>query len=188
MAQAGISVGGFLARWLAAFVLVFITFNPTSYSYTNWLIADRTGDDLPIKALAGVLLLIAYVIFLRATWRSIGLLGLILIALLFGAIGWVLIDYDLLDPGQATLFVQSRIRDFNDRRGSRTLALFQRIADESRKHPGQGPTFPADDPSVEIDHIFFGPPGAWEFSPTEVIDERAASDHRPLVARGRLRD
>ena len=103
MAQAGISVGGFLARWLAAFVLVFITFNPTSYSYTNWLIADRTGDDLPIKALAGVLLLIAYVIFLRATWRSIGLLGLILIALLFGAIGWVLIDYDLLDPGQATL-------------------------------------------------------------------------------------
>jgi len=78
--------------------------------------------------------------------------------------------------------------DFNDRRGSRTLALFQRIADESRKQPGQGPTFPADDSSVEIDHIFFGPPGAWEFSPTEVIDERAASDHRPLVARGRLRD
>jgi hypothetical protein len=103
MAQAGFSVGDFVARWLAAFALVFITFNPTSYSYTNWLIADATGDDLPIKALAGILLLIAYAIFLRATWRSIGLLGLILVALLFGAIGWVLIDYGLLDPDQATL-------------------------------------------------------------------------------------
>ena len=88
MAQAAFSVGGFVARWLAAFALVFITFNPTSYSYTNWLIAAGTDDDLPIKALAGILLLIAYVIFLRATWRSIGLLGLILVVLLFGAIGF----------------------------------------------------------------------------------------------------
>jgi hypothetical protein len=103
MAQAGFSVGDFVARWLAAFALAFITFNPTSYSYANWLIAGGAGNDLPIKALAGILLLIAYVIFLRATWRSIGPLGLMLVALLFGAIGWVLIDYGLLDPGQATL-------------------------------------------------------------------------------------
>jgi hypothetical protein len=103
MAQAGFSLGDFVACWPAAFALVFITFNPTSYSHTNWLIAGGAGNDLAIKALAGILLLIAYVIFLRATWRSIGPLGLMLVALLFGAIGWVLTDYGLLDPGEATL-------------------------------------------------------------------------------------
>jgi hypothetical protein len=50
-----------------------------------------------------VVLLILYVIFLRATWRSIGPLGLLLAALFFGTVLWVLIDYGRLDPTRATL-------------------------------------------------------------------------------------
>jgi hypothetical protein len=53
--------------------------------------------------LAGVVLLILYVIFLRATWRSIGPLGLFLAALFFGTALWALIDYGWLDPTRATL-------------------------------------------------------------------------------------
>ena len=77
-----------------------VTFNPTSWSYVNWLLTDWPGDNLPIKALAGVVLLILYVIFLRSTWRAIGPLGLVLAALFFAALLWVLIYYGWLDPTQ----------------------------------------------------------------------------------------
>ena len=43
-------------------------------------------------------LIIAFVIFLRATWRAIGPVGLVLAGLFFAAVLWVLIDYGWLDP------------------------------------------------------------------------------------------
>ncbi len=103
MAQAEFTAGGFLTRWLAALALVLVTFNPTSWSYVNWLLADWPGDNMPLKALAGVVLLILYVIFLLSTWRAIGALGLFLAALFFAAALWVLIFYGWLDPHQTTL-------------------------------------------------------------------------------------
>ena len=103
MAQDEFSAGGFLTRWLAALALVLVTFNPTSWSYVHWLLADWPGDNMPLKALAGVVLLILYVIFLLSTWRAIGALGLLLAVLFFGALLWVLISYGWLDPHQSTL-------------------------------------------------------------------------------------
>ena len=58
--------------------------------------------DTAVKALAGVVLIIVYVICLRATLRSIGLIGAGLVVALLAAIGWVLVDYGYLsveDPG-----------------------------------------------------------------------------------------
>ncbi|GJL86295.1 MAG: hypothetical protein DHS20C03_00040 [Minwuia thermotolerans] len=66
------------------------------------MLRDLTAD-LPYKALAGVVLFIAYVIFLRATWRSIGAFGILLVAALFGALFWVLADLRLLDTGNRDL-------------------------------------------------------------------------------------
>jgi hypothetical protein len=103
MAKAEFSAGDFLTRWLVALALVMVTFNPTPWSYANWLLADRPGDNLPLKALVGVVLLIIYVIFLRSTWRAIGPVGLFLSALFFGVLLWVLIDYGWLDPHRANL-------------------------------------------------------------------------------------
>lgn len=103
MAKAAFSAGSFILRWAFALALVLLTFNPTPWSYASWVLGDAPGDRLPIKFLAGVVLLILYVIFLRATWRSIGPLGLGLAALFFGAALWVLIDYGWLDPREATL-------------------------------------------------------------------------------------
>jgi hypothetical protein len=102
MAQASFSAGGFLWRWAFALALVIVTFNPTAWSYAGWLLSTP-GDRLPLKFLAGVVLLILYVIFLRATWRSIGPVGLLLAALFFAAALWVLIDYGWLDPREAEL-------------------------------------------------------------------------------------
>lgn len=72
--------------------------------------------------------------------------------------------------------------DFNDVPGSRTLALFTSRATEARKPSSDRFTFSATRPDKEIDFIFAAPSNAWEVGPARVVDEREASDHRPVVA------
>lgn len=85
----------FFFRWLIAFVLLSLTFNPTQFNYMRWA---REGWDgqLPLVILAGLLLLTGYVIYLRATLRSIGAFGMLLVAAIFAAMIWVLYDIGLL--------------------------------------------------------------------------------------------
>jgi hypothetical protein len=102
MAQPSFSLASFLLRWLVAQVLVFATFNPTDYSYYRW-VAGLDGENLALKALAGVVLVILYVIYLRATWRSIGPIGVMLAAAFLGGLVWVAIDLGLLNLAQPTI-------------------------------------------------------------------------------------
>lgn len=85
MAVASFSAGGFLVRWVVALALVLLTFNPTPYSYVNWVM-HMTDDMMPVKFLVGVVLLILFVIYLRATWRAIGPIGLVLAGLFFAGV------------------------------------------------------------------------------------------------------
>ncbi len=106
MARSSFSLASFLLRWFVALVLVFATFNPTDYSYYRWVAgmdAGMDGDNLALKALAGVALLILYVIYLRATWRSIGPIGMTLATAFLGALIWVTIDLGLLDLERPTV-------------------------------------------------------------------------------------
>jgi endonuclease/exonuclease/phosphatase family metal-dependent hydrolase len=43
------------------------------------------------------------------------------------------------------------------------------------------PTWPADQPTSKIDYVFFRPADRWRVVEKQVIDERVASDHRPLL-------
>jgi hypothetical protein len=61
------------------------------------------GGNTALKALAGVALVILFVIYLRATWRSIGPIGLTLAAAFLGALIWVTIDLGLLDLERPTI-------------------------------------------------------------------------------------
>jgi len=72
--------------------------------------------------------------------------------------------------------------DFNDLPESRTLALFKSRTGEARKPDTDRFTFPATTPAREIDFIFFAPPSGWRAREVRVIDERDASDHRPVLA------
>lgn len=72
--------------------------------------------------------------------------------------------------------------DFNDIPESRTLALFKERADEAMKPDAGRLTFSATDPRREIDFIFSAPKGRWEARGVRVVDERVASDHRPVFA------
>lgn len=89
----------FAIRWGLALALVFATYNPFGYSYYHWAVAE--GGSLPLKLLAGVSILIAFVIFVRATLRSIGPVGIGLAAAFFMAIIWLLVDSDLLSLAQS---------------------------------------------------------------------------------------
>ena len=84
-----------LIRWAFAFVLLTLTYNPTSFNYVSWAQANY-NVSLPIVILLGLLLLIGYIIYLRATLRSIGIFGMALIAAVVGALLWVLIDWGWL--------------------------------------------------------------------------------------------
>lgn len=86
---------GFLLRWLFAMVLLAATYNPTPYNYVRW-VADYGGQNLSIAALAGLILTIGYIIYIRATLRSIGGFGMALVIALVGAGLWVLHDLGLL--------------------------------------------------------------------------------------------
>ncbi|MDH3474021.1 MAG: DUF6524 family protein [Rhodospirillales bacterium] len=118
MARPSFSPASFLLRWLVALVLVFGTFNPTDYSYYHWVFGfgdaegvaegggpagGGLGGSLPLKILVGVALAILYVIYLRATWRSIGPIGIALAAALLGALVWLMIDIGLLNLDRPTV-------------------------------------------------------------------------------------
>jgi endonuclease/exonuclease/phosphatase family metal-dependent hydrolase len=72
--------------------------------------------------------------------------------------------------------------DFNDLPESRTLGLFRSRFGEAAKPDGDRFTFPATEPTREIDYIVFSPITAWKVREARVIDERVASDHRPVLA------
>lgn len=87
---------GILTRWAAAFILLAATFNPTPYNYVNWL-RDHGDNNLSVAVLVGLLLCVGYIIFLRATLRSIGPFGMFLVLAIVGALLWVLRDFGILD-------------------------------------------------------------------------------------------
>ncbi|MCG6899764.1 MAG: DUF6524 family protein [Gammaproteobacteria bacterium] len=92
MALKGIGWSGFFLRLLAAFVLVFSSYNPSGYSYYHWL-SNHISSPTPWIALVGILLLAGWAIFLRATLRSLGPLGLFLSAAFMAVLLWMMIDW-----------------------------------------------------------------------------------------------
>jgi len=81
----------FLGRWVFALLLVFGTYNPTHFSYFNWVFDEGTRFG-PVPALLGVALLIAWIVYARATFLSLGWIGIALGAVLFGCIIWLFVD------------------------------------------------------------------------------------------------
>ncbi|WP_439138757.1 DUF6524 family protein [Planktotalea sp.] len=75
-------------RWLIAFVLIAATYNPTQYNLVRWSLTNLS-EQLPLIVLSGLILLIVYIIFMRATLRSIGLFGMALVLALVAALLWV---------------------------------------------------------------------------------------------------
>lgn len=92
---------GFGMRIAFAILLVLVIFNPSGYSYIHW-VSNGWEENLPLKVLAGLALLIALLICARATFRSIKATGIVLVGALLAALVWVAYDMGWLnveDPG-----------------------------------------------------------------------------------------
>jgi len=88
----------FLWRFAAALALILATYNPAGRSYYHWLRSGMADAALgPEYFVAGVLLLIGWVILLAATQRSLGPVGLLLGGALLGGLVWLSVDFGLLD-------------------------------------------------------------------------------------------
>ncbi|MEP1201061.1 DUF6524 family protein [Tateyamaria sp.] len=95
---------GFFWRWLFAFGLLAATYNPTEFNYVRWVL-EYGSMNLSIAVLVGLILVVGYIIYLRATLRSIGPFGMMLVLALVGAILWVFYDLGLVsldNPGLNT--------------------------------------------------------------------------------------
>lgn len=105
MAKEGIGGLGILLRLVLALVLVYATYNPEGLSFYHWTILPlRQATTLslsaihPFKFLAAVALLVGWIVFLKATQRSLGLKGVVLALALFGGIVWSMIYLDVFSP------------------------------------------------------------------------------------------
>jgi hypothetical protein len=90
-----ISWAGIGIRFLVALMLVFATYNPEGYSYIDWL-AMKDAGPLALKAFVGVVLVIGWTIYLRATLRSLGGFGMLLVVALMVTMLWLLITWDVI--------------------------------------------------------------------------------------------
>ncbi|SLN39676.1 DUF6524 family protein [Roseisalinus antarcticus] len=81
----------FVLRWLFAFVLLAVTYNPTPWNFIRWAGANWQ-TNASIAVLLGLVLMVGYIIYVRATLRSIGLFGMVLVIAFVAAILWVVWD------------------------------------------------------------------------------------------------
>ncbi len=92
MARNDFTFASFSLRFAFALALVLLTYNPTGFSWLGRLLSEM---PLVYKVAAGVVLVIGWVMFLRATWNSLGGLGTALAGAFFGVIIWLLVHWGL---------------------------------------------------------------------------------------------
>lgn len=93
---------GIFLRWIGAFALLSATFNPTQVNYIRWADANWQSQT-PLVVLLGLLLAVGFIVYIGATLRSLGPFGMVLVAAIFAALIWVLIDWGVLALGNSSL-------------------------------------------------------------------------------------
>ena len=95
------SLLGFSLRIVLALGLVLLTFNPSGYSYFNWVRGNFPGLS-PGQAVLGIVLLILWIFLWRSMMQAVGSLGLALMAALTSALVWLFASWGWLDVANAT--------------------------------------------------------------------------------------
>jgi len=107
MAKHGFSWLNFFIRLLFALILVYATYNPSGYSLYHWIKEALFTNPItvsPALAMSSIVLLIGWTVYLRATFRSLGLFGLLLAFAFFGIIVWWLTDIGWLGVDDVSIF------------------------------------------------------------------------------------
>lgn len=107
------SSSSFFIRLCVASLLVFLSYNPAGVSYYHWAII-KIPDITPVMAFAGLILIIGWVVYIRATLRSLGFIGIALAVAFFGTLFWMVIDWGIVaaDNIQAVTYIIQTILCF----------------------------------------------------------------------------
>jgi hypothetical protein len=89
-----LSFSGVLLRFVFALALVLATYNPTGHSYFHWLFQDFALT--PYIVLAGLVLLIGWGFYIKATFNSMGVIGVVASAAVLGCFVWLGISWGWL--------------------------------------------------------------------------------------------
>lgn len=98
----GITLGGIATRFLFAFGLVVLTWNPSPVNFTRWAL-NQWSNMTPVVLFVALALLAGWIVFVRATARSLGTLGIFLTLALAGMVFWMIIRYTPLDLANRTI-------------------------------------------------------------------------------------
>lgn len=90
-----LTASGVVLRFLFALLLVLLSYNPSGYSYFHW-VYSTFSDITPYVVIAGIILLIGWGIYIKATLNSLGLIGIIALAALFACLVWLFIYWGFL--------------------------------------------------------------------------------------------
>jgi Family of unknown function (DUF6524) len=97
-----ISWFGVFMRLFGAIAVVLLTYNPMGYSFYHWALRDLAAITA-LKAFAGALLLVGWIVCIRTAFVSLGALGLLLSVLVLGTLVWMLQDYGILNADNPSL-------------------------------------------------------------------------------------
>jgi hypothetical protein len=90
-ASSHFSPGLIISRWLSCTVLIVSTYNPLGRSYYHWI--SEAPDELLLKVLIGLSLLFIYVFLGWVILGSVGLLGVVLILVVWGLLAHQLLVF-----------------------------------------------------------------------------------------------
>ena len=87
---------GIALRFLFSILLVLLSYNPSGYSYFHWVYKNLHAIT-PYIAIAGLILLIGWAVYIKATLNSLGVAGILLASALFACLIWLFIYWKILD-------------------------------------------------------------------------------------------
>lgn len=82
---------GFALRFAAGLILVFSSYNPEGLSYYHWVSKSFPALSA-LQTFSGVALIVGWAVYIRAAMRSLGIVGITLATVFFGALLWVVVD------------------------------------------------------------------------------------------------
>jgi hypothetical protein len=90
-----LTASGIAVRFLFALLLVLLSYNPSGYSFFHWV--HNTFDHItPYLVIAGLILLIGWGVYIKATLNSLGIVGIIIMAALFASLVWLFVYWGFL--------------------------------------------------------------------------------------------
>ena len=94
------SPGVLILRILIAAIIVFATYNPTGKSVYHWITTHPNPTDAWV-ILAGIVTVLVNIALLIAAWKALGMLGTVIVLILFAALAYLSLQEGWVSAGNA---------------------------------------------------------------------------------------